>query len=176
MSDVRANKRTAHTTMPRLLAALLLGRLAMVQLVAAGTLTGRVVGIADGDTLTLLTADHVQHRIRLAGIDTPEKRQPWGKRAKQALAAKVFQKNVTVQADKKDRYGRWIGHVFLGQRNINAEMVAEGHAWVYRRYSKDPRLLALEADARAAKRGLWALPEAQRIPPWEWRRTKRKKH
>ncbi len=143
------------------------------QTATGATLEGRVVRIADGDTLTLLTDDHHQHRIRLAEIDTPEKRQPWGKRAKQALAAKVFRKRVTVRTEKKDRYGRWIGHVFLGDRDINAEMVAEGHAWVYRRYSKNPALLRLERKAREEKRGLWALPESQKIPPWQWRRERR---
>ncbi len=139
----------------------------------SASLNGLVVRIADGDTLTLLTDDHKQHRIRLAEIDTPEKHQPYGKRAKQALAAKVFRKRVTVRTEKKDRYGRWIGHVFLGDRDINAEMVAEGHAWVYRRYSKNPALLRLERKAREEKRGLWALPESQRIPPWQWRRERK---
>lgn len=142
------------------------------QVATGATLEGRVVGIADGDTLTLLTDDHQQHRIRLAEIDTPEKRQPYGKRAKQALAAKVFRKRVTIEAPKKDRYGRWIGHVYLGDRDINAEMVAEGHAWVYRKYSRNPTLLRLEREAREANRGLWALPASQRVPPWEWRHAK----
>ena len=140
-------------------------------LTAAGTLEGEVVRIADGDTLTLLTADHSQHRIRLADIDTPERRQPWGKRARQALAGKVFRKHVRVEASKKDRYGRWIGRVHLGQRDINAEMVEEGHAWVYRRYSRDPHLLDLEAQARKEKRGLWGLQKDQRMPPWYARST-----
>ena len=148
--------------------------LCWAQLAAAETLEGQVVRIADGDTLTLLTPDHHQHRIRLADIDTPEKRQPWGKRAKQALAEKVFRKHVRVEVSKKDRYGRWVGRVYLGNRDINAEMVQEGHAWVYRRYSRDPRLLALEARARKEKRGLWVLQENQRMSPWQWRRTGRK--
>ncbi len=134
----------------------------LCQTATGATLEGRVVRIADGDTLTLVTDDHHQHRIRLAEIDTPEKRQSYGKRAKQALAAKVFRRRVTVRTDKKDRYGRWIGHVYLGDQDINAEMVAEGHAWVYRRYSKNPALLESEKYARAARLGLWALPDSQR--------------
>ena len=106
----------------------------------AASFTGQVVRIADGDTLTLLTDDHTQYRIRLAEIDTPEKCQPWGKRAKQALAGKVFHKQVRIATSKKDRYGRWIGRVYLGDRDINAEMVREGHAWVYQRYVRDPHL------------------------------------
>ena len=72
-----------------------------------------------------------------------------------------------------DRYKRMVGRVYLGKRNINAEMVAEGAAWVYRKYSKDPELLELESQAREQDRGLWALPEDQRVPPWEWRRARR---
>ncbi len=139
----------------------------------AATISGRVVGVHDGDTLTLLDAGKHQTKIRLAEIDTPESAQPYGSRAKQALSDLVFGKMVQVDVRDIDRYGRTVGRVSVHGTDVNAALVAAGAAWVYRQYSKDPRLLALEAEARAAQRGLWALPEAQRIPPWEWRRTQR---
>ena len=95
------------------------------------TLDGKVVAIADGDTLTLLV-DEVQHKIRLADIDTPERRQPWYQKAKDALSELVFSKDVSVTVTKKDRYGRWIGRVFIDGLDVNAELVRNGHAWVYK--------------------------------------------
>ncbi len=93
-------------------------------------LEGRVVGITDGDTLTLLV-DRAQHKIRLAQIDTPERAQPWGTRARQALSDKVFRKVVTVRVSDTDRYGRLIGEIWLGDRDINRELIREGYAWAY---------------------------------------------
>ena len=139
----------------------------------AQTLVGRVVGVHDGDTLTLLDAEKRQTKIRLAEIDTPESAQPYGSRAKQALSDLVFGKAVQVDVRDIDRYGRTVGRVSVNGTDVNATLVAAGAAWVYRQYSKDPQLLALEAEAKAAGRGLWGLPEAQRTPPWEWRREKR---
>ena len=139
----------------------------------AETLTGRVVGIHDGDTLTLLDAQKRQTKVRLAEIDTPESKQPYGSRSKQALSDLVFNKTVQVDVKDTDRYGRTVGRVLVNGTDVNAALVASGAAWVYRQYSSDPDLLRLEAEARAAQRGLWALPEAQRMPPWEWRREKR---
>ncbi len=136
---------------------------------AAETLSGRVVGITDGDTLTLLTVDRVQVKVRLAEIDAPEARQPYGQRAKQALAALAFGREVDVSVVDQDRYGRQVGRVHAGSVDVNAELVRLGSAWVYRRYSRDPALLVLEEEARSARRGLWGLPEADRQPPWEWR-------
>lgn len=139
----------------------------------AETLMGRVVGVHDGDTLTLLDAQKRQTKVRLAEIDTPEGKQPYGSRSKQALSDLVFGKTVLVDIRDIDRYGRTVGRVSVGSTDVNAAMVASGAAWVYRQYSKDAQLLALEAEARAAQRGLWGLPEAQRTPPWEWRRAQR---
>ena len=132
-------------------------------------LTGKVISIADGDTLTILV-DKTQHKIRLHGIDTPERKQPFGTKAKQALSDKVFGRVVDVVEVDRDRYGRVVGRIYLSSRDINRELVAEGHAWVYRKYMRDETLLADEAAARDAGLGLWLLPEAQRVPPWEWRR------
>jgi endonuclease YncB( thermonuclease family) len=133
-------------------------------------LEGEVIKIADGDTLTLLTSDKRQVKVRLAEIDAPERGQPYGQKAKQALADKVFRQMVTVEIVDRDRYGREVGKIYLDGDNVNMQMVAEGHVWVYRQYSKDPALLELEAAAKEAGSGLWALPESGRIPPWEWRR------
>jgi micrococcal nuclease len=142
-------------------------------IMAETTLEVKVVAIADGDTLTLLV-EQVQHKIRLADIDTPERKQPWYQKAKDALSELVFSKDVSVRVTKKDRYGRWIGRVFVNEIDVNAELVRNGHAWVYKKYAKDPMLYQLEDEARASQKGLWSLPESERIPPWEWRRSKRK--
>ena len=135
------------------------------------TLEGKVVKIADGDTLTLLTSSNEQVKIRLAGIDTPEKKQPFGNKAKQALANLAFQKQALIEVEVKDRYGRTVGVVFVDGLNVNAELVKQGMAWVYRKYTDDKRLYTLESEAKQAKRGLWI--DKNPIPPWEWRRGRR---
>ena len=146
---------------------------ALMHAASAAELTGRVVRITDGDTLTVLDQAKHQTKIRLAEIDTPEKQQPYGTRAKQALSDLVFGKDVRVETVSTDRYGRTVGRVYEGSLYVNAEMVRLGAAWVYRQYSHDPSLLRLEQEARDARRGLWRLPEAERVPPWEWRKEKR---
>ncbi|MDQ1079680.1 endonuclease YncB(thermonuclease family) [Pseudoroseomonas cervicalis] len=140
---------------------------------SAAELRGQVVGVHDGDTLTLLTPAQERVRIRLAEIDAPEARQPWGTRARQALAAMAFRRDARVDVVDLDRYGRTVGRVWIGPLDVSAELVRQGHAWVYRRYSRDPALLALEVEARKGRRGLWRLPEIERVPPWEWRRQNR---
>jgi endonuclease YncB( thermonuclease family) len=139
----------------------------------AAELTGKVVGISDGDTLTLLVPDGAsfkQVRVRLAEIDTPESRQPYGQRAQQALSDLAFGKQARVVVQDTDRYGRTVGRVYVGSLDVNAEMIRQGAAWVYRQYLKDQSLLALEQQAKTAKRGLWGLPETERCPPWDWRK------
>lgn len=140
---------------------------------SATWISGRVVSVADGDTITVLQ-DKQQYKIRLAEIDTPEKAQPYGSKAKKALSDLVFGKTVTVEQVDTDRYGRVVGKVFLDGLYVNADMVKNGHAWVYKKYARDQDLYRLEALARKHKLGLWALQEDQRIPPWEWRRQKKK--
>lgn len=133
------------------------------------TLTGRVVSIADGDSITVLS-DGVQVKIRLVGIDAPERKQPFGTRAKEHLASLVHEKEVTIETAGQDRYGRTLGTVFVGGRNINHAMVESGFAWQYVQYSLDKRLMILEHDAREFRRGLWADPEP--VPPWLWRKRR----
>ena len=145
------------------------GRSSFSQPSDAITHVGRVVGVTDGDTITVL-AGGLEMRVRLAQIDAPERGQPWGSRAKQALSNLVFGKEVRVVQTDVDHYGRVVGRVYAGGQDVNAEMVRGGHAWVYRRYATDQSLHALEDEARESSRGLWALPEAQRTSPSEWRR------
>lgn len=139
----------------------------------ATTLQGRVVEIADGDTVTVLDANMTQHRIRLSGIDAPEKKQPFGQRSQQSLAALVFTKNVTVEYSKRDRYGRIVGKILANNTDMSLEQVRRGLAWHYKTYEReqsgeDRRLYSAEEErARAARRGLWREPNP--TPPWEYR-------
>jgi endonuclease YncB( thermonuclease family) len=135
------------------------------------TINGKVVAIADGDTLTVLDGRLMQHKIRLAGIDAPEKGQPFGTKAREALASKAFGKDVLVALYDNDRHGRDVGRIHFDHRDINMELVQEGFAWRYPQYDKVGRYTDAEADARDHKRGLWADPHP--IPPWEYRRAKR---
>ena len=139
----------------------------------ATTQTGQVVAITDGDTIKILTPAKQQIKVRLADIDTPERGQPYGRKARQVLGEKIHRRQVEVEEVTIDRYQRLVGRVFLNGRNINAEMVEDGAAWVYRKYSDDPQLIRLESQAREQGRGLWALQPDQRIPPWEWRKQLR---
>ena len=155
----------------RLFALLALLSLLATPLLAA-EYTGRVVGVQDGDSLTLLVPDgtrYQQVKIRLGEIDTPESKQPYGSRARQALSDLAFGQPARVVVQDTDRYGRTVGRVYVGNLDVNAEMVKQGAAWVYRQFAKDPSLYRLEEQAKTAQRGLWALPEAQRCPPWDWR-------
>lgn len=138
---------------------------------SADQLYGRVVRIQHGDTFTLLTSNREEVRVRLAEIDCPERKQSWGKRAWQALADKVFQESILVAVVDVDRYERVVGRVFFDGRDINRELVAEGHAWAYRQYMTDRSLLDDEAAARSASRGLWG--DSRPTPPWEYRRGNR---
>lgn len=136
---------------------------------SAEELVGRVVKIADGDTLTILDANKKQIRVRLAEIDAPEKRQPFGSRSRQSLAELCAEKVATVEDRGLDRYGRTIGVVMCSSINANAEQVRRGMAWVYVQYaSPTSALYRVEADARLARRGLWR--DRHPIAPWVWRR------
>ncbi|MBN8902777.1 MAG: thermonuclease family protein [Rhodospirillales bacterium] len=137
--------------------------------VHAAEYTGYVVGVHDGDTATILI-DRKPVKCRLASIDSPELRQPYGYRAKQALSDLIYRKAVTVDDEGGDKYGRRICHLYTLQTDVNREMVREGMAWVYRRYNHDPALILTEREARQAHRGLWVDPDP--VPPWEWRHAR----
>lgn len=141
-----------------------------------------VVGVTDGDTITVVKeacSSHdlrhkQQERVRLASIDCPEKHQPFGQRAKQFTSDLVHDRFVTIREQGRDRYGRVLGEVILPNGgSLNRELVAGGFAWWYRRYAPDDRdLEKLEGEAREARRGLWSEPTP--VPPWEWRSLRRK--
>jgi hypothetical protein len=113
--------------------------------------------------------DQLPIKVRLAEIDAPERGQPWGVRAKEALAQKISGRVVQAEVSFKDRYGRSVGHIRCDGHDVNREMVREGHAWVYRRWMRDQTLLDDEVHAQAARAGLWGLPEKERTAPWDWR-------
>ena len=129
--------------------------------------TGKVVGISDGDTLKVLTADKIQVTIRLEGIDCPEKVQSHGDKAKAALSDLTFGKTVTVKKTGQDRYGRTLALIYVGDLHVNDQMVADGWAWQFVKYNCEERVAKLEKEARQAKKGLWAI--ANPTPPWEFR-------
>lgn len=130
-----------------------------------------VIAVMDGDTIEVLHNQHPE-RIRLHGIDCPEKGQAYGNKAKQATSALVFGKEVTLQTYGKDKYKRTLGDVLLPNgTNVNHELVKQGWCWWYRKYApRNADLERLEQDARGAKKGLWADPHP--VPPWEWRKRK----
>ena len=136
----------------------------------AAELTGRVVSVHDGDSLTVLV-DRRQVKVRLAEIDAPKLGQPFGRRSRESLAEMCAGKAAVV-ADQPNRYGLTIGRVACAGVDANAEQVRRGMAWVYDRYVTDHALYSIQDDALRARRGLWADP--QPIPPWKWRLTNRK--
>lgn len=143
----------------------------------AATLSGRVVAIADGDTITILDNTNIQHKIRLSGIDAPEKKQAFGQASKKSLSDLVYGNQVNVEYAKQDRYGRTVGKVLVNGIDANLEQVKHGLAWYYRKYQNelvlDDRLTYLHAEsaAQTAKVGLWL--DAEPISPWDFRKSKR---
>lgn len=128
---------------------------------------GKVVAVLDGDTLEVLDSGRAV-RVRLYGVDCPEKSQAFGQKAKQFASGLVFGRAVAVEVHDTDRYGRAVGEVFLGEKSLNRELVSAGLAWWYQRYAPDDRELErLEAEARAAKRGLWG--DKAPTAPWLFR-------
>jgi endonuclease YncB( thermonuclease family) len=134
----------------------------------ADSYTATVVGISDGDTITVLDDVKVQHKIRFAHIDCPESGQAFGSKAKQVLSEKIFGKLVSVTVTNVDHYKREISELRLDGRHINLEMVAEGFAWHYKQYSKSKEFADAEVAAREGKVGLWV--DKAPIPPWEFRK------
>lgn len=140
----------------------------------AETITGVVVGVADGDTVTALDEQWRQHKITLAGIDAPEQRQDFGNRSKQSLSDLAYWRQVVVETGTTDRYGRAVGKLLVGGQDVNLEQVRRGMAWHYKAYEREQPPLerqvyaAAEHAAKQAGRGLWAAPRT--VPPWEFRR------
>jgi micrococcal nuclease len=130
----------------------------------------QVIGIHDGDTMTLLV-DKKPRKIRLANIDAPELKQPFGRRSKQALSDLCWGKDAQYEAQNKDRYGRTVAVVYCDGAEANRRQVALGLAWIYRKYNKDASLGPLEQSAKDNGIGIWAAGNA--IPPWEWRKAKK---
>ncbi len=128
--------------------------------------SGTVVGVTDGDTITVLV-NKQSIKIRLEGIDAPESGQSFGTQSKQALSEMVFGKRVTIRKTGEDRFGRTLGVVIVGDVDVNAKMIQDGWAWHFRRYNDEDRLAQLEVSARSAKRGLWA--ESNPLAPWDYR-------
>lgn len=131
-------------------------------------LTGRVVGVQDGDTLTLLVQGSRQVRVRLAEIDAPEKRQPYGEASRRSLAQLCADVEAAVMVLDVDRYGRSVGRVTCREVDANREQLARGMAWRYVKYARDPALAGVESEAREQRRGLWV--DDAPTAPWEWRR------
>lgn len=140
---------------------------------SADSITGLVARVVDGDTIHVLEKDKTTVKVRLDGIDAPETGQPFGTKARQALAAKILAKTVNVGTKGNDKYGRTLGVVSLDGRNINREMVAEGWAWHFKKHSKDAALANAETEARAKRAGLWA--DANPQSPWDWRATEKER-
>ena len=136
-------------------------------------ITGKVVGVHDGDTITLLTAEKEQVKVRLEGIDAPELKQAFGNASKQSLSDLVFGKLVKLEVSGKDKYRRTLGHVFVEETWVNLAQVKRGFAWHYKKYSKDADLAEAEAKAREARLGLWK--DASPLAPWDWRLASKKK-
>lgn len=136
--------------------------------------SGKVVGVSDGDTITVLRDKHPE-KIRLFGIDCPEKRQPFGNKAKQFTSDMVFGKTVEVNRIDTDRYGRTVAFVVVGNRLLNEELVMAGLAWVYDRYCYESICDSwknFQLRAKLDKQGLWG--ESDEVPPWEYRRQKKR--
>jgi len=129
--------------------------------------SGRVISVADGDTITILDAANTQYKIRLNAIDAPEKSQAFGQKSKQQLSNYVFGKDVTVTWKSKDKYGRVLGTVFVGGKDINLQMVRDGYAHHYKRFDSSPAYAAAETEARQNRRGLWSDPNP--IAPEDYR-------
>jgi endonuclease YncB( thermonuclease family) len=149
--------------------------LCLCQALHAETLTGKVIHVADGDTITILDSTNQQLKIRLSGIDAPEKAQAFGQRSKEYLSSLVQGKAVSIETTKKDKYGRHVGQVLLQGQDVNLEQLRAGLAWYYRQYEREltPELRQsyAMAEANEARMGLWS--DAQPVPPWQWRHPER---
>ena len=139
----------------------------------AEELTGKVIKVSDGDTITVLDSNNQKYKIRLQGIDAPETQQAFGETSRQSLASLVYDKEVIILWDKRDKYARILGKVIVDGRDANYEQLKKGLAWYYKQYEKDlsdedkERYSEAEEWARNYSEGLWA--DSKSIPPWEFR-------
>lgn len=142
--------------------------------VSGAEIIGRVVGVSDGDTITILDdLDKGRFRVRLFGIDAPEKRQAFGNKAKIYLSSLIFGKSVKVRFTSIDRYGRIVGRVYHGKQDICLAMISAGLAWHYIHFDKSPEYAGAEKKARAGRLGLWS--DRSAVPPWDFRRSSRRR-
>lgn len=138
----------------------------------AQTYTGKVTAVKDGDTIEMLV-NGKPLRIRLFGVDSPEKGQPFGEKARQYTSSLCFGKVVKAQRESRDQYGRIVAEVFLPDgSSLNMQLVQAGYAWQYTYYSKSVEMTQAQAAAKAARRGLWL--DAHPVAPWEWRKQHRR--
>lgn len=145
------------------------------QALLAAVIHGSVVGVSDGDTIKVLDSTQHLHTVRLMGIDAPEKAQPFGQRSKQSLSELIFQKQVTVAWEKKDKYGRIVGKILMeAGDDICREQINRGMAWHYKQYASEQRsedrLKYAEAEQIARSKGIGLWQDQSPIPPWAWRR------
>jgi endonuclease YncB( thermonuclease family) len=136
------------------------------------SITGKIVKVIDGDTVTLLTFDNKQEKVRLDGIDAPEKGQDFAEKSRQYLSSLVAGKTVRIQYKNKDRYGRILGTVFVGNMNVNEEMIRKGLAWQYF-YNKDNHYRKLQEEAKAKKLNIWS--GRSPVDPYDYRKNRKKK-
>ena len=131
---------------------------------------GKVIGVSDGDTITVLRNGHDQYKVRLYGIDAPESGQPHGKASKSNLSALVFGKTIDVDPTDTDKYGRTVARISIDGKSVNAAQLRSGYAWLYRKYCNAlicTMWAGIESQARTEKIGLWS--DASPTAPWEWR-------
>lgn len=158
---------------------LALAAMLFANIACADILQGRVVGVSDGDTVTVLDASNTQFKIRLMGIDAPEKKQSFGAKSKTHLSDLVFDKQVAVEYSKQDKYGRTVGKIMVDGVDANLEQVKAGLAWHYKKYQREQSVADREAYAqaeelaKAERRGLWI--ESEPTPPWDWRKQRKER-
>jgi micrococcal nuclease len=145
--------------------------LLLMSVLLLGQTVGKVVAISDGDTIIIRPEQGASVKVRLIGIDAPERGQAFGTRARQELGELVAGQVVEVIGTEKDRYGRLLGDVRHDGRSINLDLIRRGMAWAYVEYDPPPEYVAAEDAARAARRGLWS--DKSPIPPWTYRRNRR---
>lgn len=131
--------------------------------------TCRVIRVQDGDSLTCLNPARQRIEVHLADLDAPEIGQPYGQLAQLQLFRLVYNKSVRLEVVEQKRYGARIARVYLGETYVNGEMVRQGSAWASTGTRGDSNLANLEAEAKSQQRGLWGLPQAEIVPPWQWR-------